>query len=421
MAYEAETNDRLERLMETIHPVLPQKAMKKFFAMLVLAISGVLSIHAQPVDFNQGKFADSNYLIELPFETVRGKIVVTIRIAEEARKFIVDTGAPTAISQELYQKLNSEIVSVEQVSDVNNQMDSLLVVRMDQIQVGNAIYEDIPALVINDGILTDCFKVDGLIGSNLLRNSIVQFDDRNGIIRITNDLENVNVLNAKQADIVLDRQSSPILTIRFGKYASEMLLFDSGSDEFYSMSNQNMQKFKKSNAYDVVGKSKGSNSMGINGVGGNAETYKLHIPSMLINETEIRNTISESNVDFNSRIGRPLLDLGVFTLDFQKKKSYFEPYASSEELNESFWDIDPTFIDGKLAVGKIWAKELKKIEVGDQILAVNDINTSSISMCEFLMDSPFRDLAKATITVKSKDGKVHIVEIVKRNTFKSRE
>lgn len=193
----------------------------------LLSLIWVIPLTAQPENFNQGKFLQSDYYEEIPFELVKGKIIISVSVYGKERKFIIDTGAPTAISESLFTELGLKPVGQENISDINEQSNALIVTKLDDVKLGNTQVAGIPAIVFKESLLTECFDVDGLIGSNLLRNSIVQFDTKAKLIKIASDISKLEVLKRDKNDLVLDRQSSPILKVGVGKN-SEMLLFDSG-------------------------------------------------------------------------------------------------------------------------------------------------------------------------------------------------
>ena len=193
-----------------------------------------------------------------------------------------------------------------------------------------------------------------------------------------------------------------------------MLIFDSGADEFYSMSNENLKKFKKAKGFEILAESDGSNSIGLYGVADNTRTFRLAIPSLIFNDIEISDVVAESHSDENSRIGARVLDYGIFTIDFKNKKSYFEPFEQPLKFREKYWTVNPSFIGDRLVVGKIWTKEIKnKIRVGDPIVSINGMSTAGMTICDVLMKLSLDTLMKATIEVKTKSGDVQTVEISK--------
>jgi hypothetical protein len=138
------------------------------------------------------------------------------------------------------------------------------------------------------------------------------------------------------------------------------------------------------------------------------------IPELTVQGLTLRNIISETTIDGNSRIGARLLEYGILTIDYKNSKSYFEPYSQTVHLPEESWDLSPTFINGKLVIGRIWSKELTKISVGDEILSINEKDMTSISECEFLLNSPLLDIKMATLKIRNAKGEIQTIKIQKR-------
>ena len=95
--------------------------MNRIFLLLVLFIIGTRTT-AQSYSINQSEFVDSAYLIELPYQKIKGTIIVDVQIQNQQLKFILDTGAATAISNKLFENLGLEILSREIIPDANGNM-----------------------------------------------------------------------------------------------------------------------------------------------------------------------------------------------------------------------------------------------------------------------------------------------------------
>jgi hypothetical protein len=260
----------------------------------------------------------------------------------------------------------------------------------------------------------DCLEVDGIIGSNALRNSVIQFDIQNKLIIITNNITKLKLDLLPSNDIMLDKQSSPYLKVNIGKKISEFVLFDTGSDEFYSMANEKIEKFKKAKDFEVIHKSIGSNTLGMLGFAISEETTLMFIPYIKLNGVKIDNIFSESNNDINSRIGIKMLNYGKLTLDYKNKKCFFEPYSNNQTFENTQLQISLNFIDNHLCIGKIWTKELnQKVEIGEKIISINDTNVVNMTICEAIKNPPLNGSSIFNIVVKKNNDELVTIEIEK--------
>jgi len=386
--------------------------MKYIFAIGFLCFA--ICLQGQTIDLNQGNFIANDYFIELPYQNINDKIIIEIELGGKKRKFIVDTGAPLVLSKALFEALNCPVLSKQPVSDINQKKDSLLFVRVDSLKIGSNYLTGIPAVVLNNNVIMDCLGIDGFIGSNVLRNSIIQFDAKNETIRITNDLSKLNVGGSNGADLMLDQQSSPYLKFNIGKKISEFALFDSGSDEFYSMAHGKIKKFIKAKDLKIMAKSNGSNTMGMTGVGNYEETALLYMPFVKLNGVQIDHIVSESNNDLNSSIGVEILQYGKLTIDYKNKKCYFENYETTNEFKNDQLQISPNYINNSLCIGKIWNKELAgKVTIGDKIVSINGVNVENMTMCEALTKPSLKGNANTKLDVKKSTGEIISIVIDK--------
>lgn len=385
----------------------------KFILALICSFL-ISSSFGQNLDLNNGNFVNPEYFIELPFKKINNKIIVDVELKGKKRKFLLDTGAPMALSTALFNELNYTILTKQNVSDINQNKDSLLFVKIDSLKIGNEFITEIPAIVLTNNILMDCLEVDGFIGSNALRNSVIQFDTKKQIIKITNSVSKLKLDLVRANAIMLDQQSSPYLKFNIGKKISEFALFDSGSDEFYSMANEKIEKFRKAKDFTIIYKSNGSNTLGMVGFANNKETSLMFIPFIKLNGVKIDNIISESNNDINSRIGVKMLDYGKLTLDYKNKKCFFEPYLNNQEFESNQLQISLNFIDNHLCIGKIWTKELsQQVQIGEKIISINDTNVENMTICEAIKNPPLNGSSIFKIVVKKNNGAFATIEIGK--------
>ena len=378
----------------------------KYILSLILSCFAIV-LQGQTFDFNKGGFIANNYFIELPFQNINEKIIIEVEVGGKERRFIVDTGAPLVISGELFEELKCTVLSKQGVEDINQKKDSLLFVSVDSLKIGGNYLTGIPAIVLPDNLIMDCLNVDGFIGSNVLRNSVIQFDAKNKIIKITDNLSKLNLDVLTGHDLMLDQQSSPYFKFNIGKKISEFVLFDSGSDEFYSMANMKIEKFIKAKDFKIIYKTYGANTIGMTGLANNEETSLLHIPFVNLNGTRIDNVISESNNDINSRIGTKILQYGKLTIDYKNKKSFFENFAENNEFENSQLQISANYINNNFCIGKIWTKELEqKVKIGDKIVLINGVNVENITICEAIINSPLKGNSNFIIDVKKNNGEI---------------
>ncbi len=122
----------------------------------------------------------------------------------------------------------------------------------------------------------------------------------------------------------------------------------------------------------------------------------------------------------SSRLGAKLFDYGKVTLDYKKGRFYFKPYknAIKDKLSQKPLAMEPTIENNEVVVGLIWDKNLKsKINVGDEILKIGDIDFQSMSFCEMVLQ-PKKYKSENYIDVKLKDVKTGKIKEIKISRIK---
>lgn len=373
---------------------------------------------AQNINFNLGKSKELNYYSEIPFEYVNGKIIVSVLINENKYRFLLDTGAPNLITKRLSNILNLESLQELKISDANQIKSTMNIVQLPNLTIGSIIFENSVALSSQDenNLVFDCFEIDGFIGSNLLRNSIIQIDVKNKILIITNDLKKLHLNSENSSKLSLfGQQSSPFIWLKLtGSKDSgkEQVLLDTGMKGFYDISHKNYIKFKDEKIFSEVANGKGSESIGLSGTSPESEQVRLLLKHIKIANSAFLNISTTTTNDNNSRIGIGLFENGIGTIDFINKKFYFEQYEHNKDLIEKYLPFSRTIINNKLSIGIVWDEKLKaKINYGDEIIEINGKNYENYKLCDFINKSIFENITVSEIKIRNKKGEINIITL----------
>lgn len=389
--------------------------MRRWLFCLVGLLTTSASYAQTTSPFFGGTITSRHYLTRVTYDTVAGKVLVPVVIRGKTYRFIVDTGAPTAISERLFNTLRPSVIRKLHITDANNASDSLSIVSVDSLTLGDITFSGIRALVAGQNVIFDCFEADGFIGSNILRNSIIQFNHQALQLTIT-DSEKQLTLNKKQsAKLFLSHQASPYIWIglQSKKKVKEQVLFDTGMGSMYDMSLRSFNRFREYHVFIEKAQAIGSNSFGFFGAAADTLQYRLQLPELEINGAILKNAPAETTVDDHSRIGSDLLRYGVVTIDYKNRKFYFAPFAKeSPDLTTEEFPIGLMPRDGKLWVGFVWDKTLEdRVRRGDQILSIDGISYEQTNLCE-LMLNPFSFIDRQHVTVKLKNAQGEVRELV---------
>lgn len=408
------------KLWGNFYPFLMKQPI--LFVFLFLLFSGC----AKKTYLNLGETSSKNYVEEIPFEQIKKKIIVSVEIEGETYNFMLDTGAPNVISKEFQEKYQYEKLFSLAVNDANNKSKNADVVLLKSLKIGSLTFENNAAVVLDfedSKEIWQCLEIDGIIGSNLLRNSILQIDTKRKTLRLS-DSEKLLSLDRKKAEklFLSINQSNPFLWVRLGgeNGVREQLLIDTGMSGIYDLSLSNYQQFiamEKSDMFEKLGEGKGSATLGVFGADEVKNLEKFRLSSLQIDQVEFKNLTTITTYDNNSRIGTDVLDYGIMTIDYKNKRFYFDAYAENQiDLRKEDFGFSPTIENDELIIGVVFREELKdKLKYGDRILAIdkNEINDESI--CEwmrkdFVDDNPDHIVLK----IKASDDEIKEVKVEKR-------
>jgi hypothetical protein len=373
---------------------------------------------AQIKTLNLGKASTKNYLSVVKFEKLRDKLIVPVTIEGRQYRFLFDTGAPNIISQELDSILNLKQIGSIPTSDATGKRDILKVVSVASLFFGEVEFVDTPTLVyeLNESAVFTCFDVDGFIGSNMLRNSIVQIDGQSQTITLTDKRKNLALDKENSTKIFLTKnQSNPYIWVELKgeKKGREQLLIDTGAGDLYDLSKNYYDFFKDKKIFKQLGTAKGASSISLFGDAPVSTQYKLLLPVLVVNNKELHHVITETTDDDNSRVGAKLLDYGKMTINYKNKRFYFEPYEQIQENTYYDYGFSSTLIGDKLCIGLVWDEALKEdLFYGDEIISLNGMSVTNVVLCDLLTseDTP-RNRPVMNITVREPSGRIKKFEL----------
>ncbi|MCF7560888.1 retroviral-like aspartic protease family protein [Sabulilitoribacter multivorans] len=394
--------------------------MNKIIINLCFSIIFIHLSYGQNFYFKTGTPSTRNYYTEIKYEDVNGKIIIPVTIEGVVYRFLFDTGAPNLISKDLWKKIASKSVKIISVTDANQKKQRMELASIPRLTIGTLSFKNSSALVFEgeNNLVFECFNIDGIIGSNLLRKSIIQIQSKNKLLILTNDSKKLNLKKEHASKLLLvGKQSSPYISIKLigEDSGTESLLFDTGASGFYDLCKTNYNVLKEKKIAKILSKSYGSSSVGMFGIADKSEQYLLKIPQLKVNNHILKNVVTTTGDDDNSRIGSDILKYGTVTLNFSKEVFYFQPFQSVDNLDEKLLGFTPTIENNKLVVGFIWDELLKeKIEFGDEIIEVNGIDVQNQEICNFInKKSIFKNSDVLNIVFKNKNGEITKMELEK--------
>lgn len=237
------------------------------YILLFLFIPGLF--FSQSLSLQLGNVEQKNYYQEVDFELLNNKIILPVTINGKTYKFLLDTGAPNLLSKRVLNELGISNTQKINVFDANNNIDTLQMVQIPSMKMGNLNVLNNVALIsdLDSHPILKCFKLDGFIGSNFFKNSILKISLKDKKITITDNVKQLQ-LKSKPTNLKLvGDQKSPYTKISFNdsKKITEEVLIDTGMDGFYEISNRAYGIFSKENVFEELSRSYGTAGIGLFG------------------------------------------------------------------------------------------------------------------------------------------------------------
>src|SRR5690606_9840168 len=131
--------------------------------------------------------------------------------------FILDTGAPNLISEEVAKEVKLKNIETIEVKDANNNVGNLKKGVLNSMKLGNLTLENNTVLIqdVNQHPLLKCYKIDGLIGSNFFKNAVLKISVKQQKIWVTNKIKNLNLKTSSSKLKLVGEQMSPYIKIDF--------------------------------------------------------------------------------------------------------------------------------------------------------------------------------------------------------------
>lgn len=395
--------------------------IKPLLILLLAACITTISF-AQKGEFRNGNTVQKDFYDSIPFEFIKNKIIITVKVNGVNKRFIFDTGAVLTLSEEMQEIMQYPKIGSVVVNDVNGKTSDAKIVRVKDLQIGSISFTDFASVVMDlkNNYPINCLACDGIIGSNVFKDCIVSIDLGRKLLVITDNLQKLSLQNAWQSPVSLNAIGKPYVQMNIGNGINFDGLFDSGSDKLMSISDKIFEKAVKKDAAVVLNEGFGVTSTGINGIAASEKKNRTLIKQMQFGGAVINNVITIESEKSNNAIGMQLADYGNITLDYINKVFYFVPFKPVQEYKyQKTVGIKDIPEKNFYAIGIVWSNtqaEKLGLKTGFQILKINDQDFSVRSPeydCLFAL-TDFCKNAAITLTYKDDKETIKTVELTEQ-------
>jgi len=181
--------------------------------------------------FYSGSTKQKDFNEILPFTNNYGWAVLKVNIKGKAYHFIFDTGAPTSISEDLVKELNLKPLTSINLEDALGKSISKNVYRMNSISLGNITFlnEGCVGFDFSELSMASCIKIDGIIGSNLMKKCYWQINYQDNSIGLSSSLPEIPTNAQKLSFKEAEEGAIPVLELTIAD-TTVFALLDYGSN-----------------------------------------------------------------------------------------------------------------------------------------------------------------------------------------------
>jgi hypothetical protein len=332
---------------------------------------------------------------EIPFTFIDGRICVKaiINDSDKESSFILDTYAPCLTRESLIKSMALDTLDLTE--QIGKQLEGTMMKPLfpvyKTLSLGNVIFSDIGAMVMREDENNPFFGIleDGLIGANLLKNCVWQFNFQEKKIVITDQINKLDHLT-KAIQIPfkpVSIQQSPNIQVFLNDKDKIDMQFDTGSKGFLTFSSESLIQIVDSGDAVVVHRRSISP---IKQTNKEIETYhyvklkKLQIGEKTFYDLPV-GVYKEQDVNQEARgsIGIEFMKYFIVTLDWPEKQIYLTPREDRDlKHNIKTFGLTYDYFDGAVKIASIyWGSEAenKGLKIGDPIFEINGQRVDNLS------------------------------------------
>ncbi|WP_103072165.1 retropepsin-like aspartic protease [Aquimarina sediminis] len=274
-------------------------------------------------------------------------IIVPVIINKKKYRFLFDTGAPFSISNKLQKENNFKIISKGNIVDSDQNRKKVNWAQVDSIRIGKVLFMDQTAFVgdFEANPLIKCLKIDGIIGSNLIRHGNWVIDQKQKTISVFRSLERKDYEKYVTIPFKTDHQYNIFVDINLGQSKVKNILVDYGSNGSIAMSNEIFAILKSKGIFKAPLLEKGIKQSGIIGNPVTVKREIIYSDSARIKDLELKNVLIKTGKTVS--IGNQFLSRFKVIIDWKNKNLYFsKPEKVADRIGLAGFSLGTSYKKG---------------------------------------------------------------------------
>ncbi|GHA51619.1 hypothetical protein GCM10007103_35100 [Salinimicrobium marinum] len=339
----------------------------------------------------QGNTVQKDYKTTIPFEMRKGFMIVKVNIGNEVYDFLLDTGSSTILSKELADKIGMTPLGSENVGDIFDEEKRLQYGKIENIKIGNIDFQNTVGAVLDfEGTVLSCLNIDGLLGSNLMRHAVWDFNFENQTITFTNNEDSLDIPNNnKGKKMYVGFAGIPSITIKVNNKNVLNNTVDFGFTGEITLRSKEFEKQKRSERITQYAEGYGKVLEGAYGQGKSSTFYTSKIEKIKIGDIVLNDRIVRTYAGVHNGLGlgffkdyRVIMNWGDNRIKLIEKSQHEYEGYQTYGFN---WMVKDNAIYISALIKNTSASQ--NLELDDRVIAINGTDYSEgteIKKCDFI-------------------------------------
>jgi len=178
---------------------------------------------------HSGTVVQKEFLSSIPYETENGLIHLKPFIDGKEYNFLFDTGAFNVVSTEVAKELGLKTTNTSNAIDSQDNTQEISISKIPSIKIGGIEFINYSTAIIDFSQQERCSEIDGIIGSNLMKDAIWMIDQENKRITFSNSRSKINLKGFdSKLPFSTDKQFIPYVKMNILSGHTETVMVDTG-------------------------------------------------------------------------------------------------------------------------------------------------------------------------------------------------
>jgi predicted aspartyl protease len=393
-----------------------------FLTLSIAIISGCTAIKAIKL-VNSSEARKSNPTQStVPFRLLGdGIMLVKVKLNHSPQKytFIFDTGAITVLRKEVAKELAVKKGVDIDAGGTGGNSKRVNMAALESISLGSMEVTDC-AVVVNDFSTIFSRRIDGILGSNYLKHFKVTINYTNKTITLSSNTKPIATQSNEikvpfKADML--QGFAPVIKCKVDGIQDNGLI-DTGFSGMVGIPVSMVKKYSSSKNGSLIS-SDGAMGGGLFGMA-NARSYAMRLNAFSIGQVRLQNVPAVSHLHKGGQvlIGNKLLENYIVTLNYPAGEMILKPTGAQHATNIPTYGLALSKKGTQTVISGIWQNSPAAkagLKRGDEVIAVNNIKTSSASSMGELVSMFYGKKTKsAKIEYMGKNGR-RVIVLKKKN------